>query len=231
MTLLFLLFSCDLAAIGTYEVCDLDLSPAPAAADPGDTVVITGGPLSAQHDLLVTIAGLRAEVLDMQREGCGECDTCLAENGCLACGTCLPCTETCSTCVETTTIVVPDAPQGDTRLTMVNVFGTGVTAFRVGGLHTGATGDTGVPTATADTGVPPGPTGDTAAPGPTGDTAAPETAAPVDTAAPPTTADTGGSPPDTGSVVPSDTSPTGDTAIAPSDTGASTGGTAHTGSP
>jgi len=191
-TLFFLFLSCTQLQTTSYEVCELQLSALPSAARPGETVVITGGPLSAEFDLYVAVAGVRAEVQDFARTECDACDTCLLDNACQACGTCIPCTAVCDACVETTTITVPLAPSGDTRLTMVNVFGAGSAPFRVQGADTAATGDTGPiddtapPTDTATTAdtAAATPTADTgpSAPIPTADTATRSTANTADTA-------------------------------------------------
>ncbi|MEZ4316519.1 MAG: hypothetical protein R3F61_03415 [Myxococcota bacterium] len=218
MTALLLILGCTPIQTGSYQVCDLTLSPEPAAAFPGETVVVTGGPLSAAFDLHVTVAGIAADVQSIERTECDACDQCLLDNDCLACGTCLPCTQTCSTCVETTTLVVPDAPPGDTRLSMVNVFGTGVAPFRVRGLHTGSTGDTAVP----DTDLPDTAQSDTSTPDTDTDTDTPDTGADTQAAS---TADTGASAGDTSDTSVITASPTGSTA----DTGQqATGGGAST---
>jgi hypothetical protein len=201
-----LLSACNPVSLEQYELCDLSFAPQPEHADPGETITLVGGPLSADFDIVVSFDGAPGDVTGIDREGCDECDTCKLANDCLACGTCLACDALCTSCVETTEVVVPDLPDGPVTLSMINNFGSGQAPFRIGPPPDPApTGDTGEAPSTADTGATP-PTGDTAAPSPTGDTAG-QTA---DTAAGPT-GDTAASTGHTGAVS-TPTAQTGDTA-------------------
>ena len=216
--LLFLLAGCGVGLSDVYQQCDLEIVLAPDTAAPGARVVATGGPFSEPYDTTVTVAGLVADDLEIERIDCDTCDECREGAECLSCGTCVACVEECAPCVETLAFSVPTgAPPGATTVAVLNAFGgsdaipftvlaapdTGDTAPVDTGMHTGDTagGHTG-DTAASDTGdTAASHTGDTAAPH-TGDTAAPHTG---DTSAP-HTGDTGAPTLDTG---PSHTGDTG----------------------
>ncbi len=219
-----LLSACNPVSLESYDLCDLQIVAEPGNADPGDEITLVGGPLSADFDVYVSFGGVPGEVQSIQRDECGQCDECKLANDCLACGECLECDALCTTCVESTTVVVPDLPDGPVSVSMINNFGSGETDFRIGPLPPPQpTGDTGTPQSTGDTGSAPTPTADTAVAPNTAHTGGviPPTA---DTGSTGDTADTAGSTADTAD----------DTAGGTSHTGGSqapTGQTGHTGTP
>jgi hypothetical protein len=164
------LLACTSDELETTSGCTLDAPvAAPASGAPGDEVVLTSAPLTEVWDTLVTVGGTRATVLDLTRDGCDDCDTCVDDAECTVCDVeCVDCTETCATCVETVTIVVPDLPAGDHAVQVVNRHGTSElgTLTVLAGADTGDT-DTGADTGDTDTGVD---TGDTDTGVDTGDT-------------------------------------------------------------
>ena len=154
MIALLAVLACNTTAPVEFATCDIQLSPTPEEANPGDVIDLVGGPASVPFDTVVTIAGLDAEVVDITREGCQFCDACRSDNGCLSCqGTCIACEELCAAdCIETTRVQVPPAaPFGETSIAIVNTFGTGTTPFLVLGAPPTPTGDTGQTPATGDT--------------------------------------------------------------------------------
>lgn len=157
MIALVALFACSGAVPAEFAICELQITPNPAEAFPGEPVDVVGGPTSVTFDTVVTVGGVAAQVLDITREGCDFCDVCRADNNCLSCaGTCIACEELCAAdCVETTTLVVPDGVgYGETDIAIVNTFGTGTAPFLVLGAPPEPTGDTG---STEPTGEPPTP--------------------------------------------------------------------------
>ena len=122
------LSACAATAVPTSLRCDLSLASAtPAAAAPGEAVVIAGTPFTTAFDTVVLLGGLPAEISLVDRTSCDACDTCRAESTCTGCSDCDACDATCTdTCAETITITVPvGAPVGATTLTVRNAHGEG----------------------------------------------------------------------------------------------------------
>lgn len=157
---------CATVTIDEFETCEIALSTDAPTAAPGDAVTWTGGPLTEVRDTRVTIGGVPALVLSVEREGCATCDQCRVDAVCSPCGLCTgeeldpdvrtACfgdpfagtTGSCGQCVERLTFEVPaDAPLGEQPVWVVNAHGTStvgsltVVAARSGG--SGAAGPTG----------------------------------------------------------------------------------------
>lgn len=105
--------------------CDVaveSLSPTTAAV--GDTVVMTGGPFTAAYDSAVYVDGARADVTEVDRSTCVECDICRDTYECTACGDCDVCDRLCAdTCTETVSFTVPDVAAGDAQVQLFNAHG------------------------------------------------------------------------------------------------------------
>lgn len=154
---LLLLTGCNTAATAYPTTCELDAPVAETSARPGEAAWAGDGPMTSVNDTVVTVGSMQAAVLDVQRTGCDDVDTCRTDNSCTACGECDACTTEAAACVERVRFTVPELAAGDHVLTVRNAFGSsrdGV--FTVLGTDTGGT-DTGTDTAGTDT-------GDTAAP-------------------------------------------------------------------
>jgi hypothetical protein len=137
--------ACATATVDLFETCVLDLELSTDVAAPGTTIVADGGPYTVPRDTQVRIGGVPAEVTDVTRTGCDDCDLCRAEADCAPCGPCFgeqldpetrvqclgdplndpPIPPACDACVESMSFVVPaDAPVGKTSLYVVNANGT-----------------------------------------------------------------------------------------------------------
>ena len=94
-------------------------------AAPGQLVTFRGTPLTAPEDTWISVGGVPAEVVDVDRQNCTICDACkLSEAAtCHGCGTCAACEESCASCEETLTFLVPDAPPGPQPVVVVNAYG------------------------------------------------------------------------------------------------------------
>lgn len=105
-----------------FSRCTLTVELDPDAAFPGELVEATGGPWTVPFDTRVELAGLRAEVIDIERTSeCGRCATCRSEARCDDCLACSDCTDVCAECVETLVFEVPpDAPAGPTSVVVFN---------------------------------------------------------------------------------------------------------------
>jgi len=134
-----MLAGCGLSTLDQHETCDLEVELSTLTAEPGDELVLTGGPQTAAYDTRVEVGGLPATVLDVDRNSsCGSCETCRAEAECLVCGTCLGTTleevdriacfgdpfegteGVCGECEESVRFVVPDLPAGATTVVVLN---------------------------------------------------------------------------------------------------------------
>lgn len=169
------LAGCANAVIDEFETCTLDLAPVASEGAPGDTIVLSGGPMSEVRDTRVEVGGVRAQVVEVTRDGCEICDGCRNDSGCAACGLCAglplaaedrvacfgdplaspPVPSSCDACIEAVAFVVPDLAPGNVAVLVINKNGQSeAIPFRVlGGGGTGSTGDTGATTAsTGDTG-------------------------------------------------------------------------------
>lgn len=177
------LSGCANAVIDEFETCALDLVPVASEGAPGDTIVLTGGPMSEVRDTRVEVGGVRAQVVEVTRDGCETCDGCRVDSGCAPCGLCagIPlATEdrvacfgdplaspavpsSCDACLEAMAFVVPDLAAGFVAVLVINKNGqSDALPFRVLGVpDTASTGDTGAAS-----------TGDTSLTGDTSDTGA-----------------------------------------------------------
>lgn len=136
--------------------CDVLLTEAsPPTAAPGAAVTITGSPMTYVWDTAVYVGGARAEVTEVEREGCDDCDTCREDEECTSCSDCDACDAACAEeCVETTTFVVPALEPGETWIRLYNVHGqSAALPFVVeGAAETGAdTSETGTSETGSDT--------------------------------------------------------------------------------
>ncbi len=138
-----LLLGCATIDVDDYEACAIDVAPPSLTVAPGEVVVWEGGPLTEVRDTRVTVGGLDATVVAVEREGCTSCDQCRLDAGCSPCGVCpgdeldpdvrescfgdpLAGTQgVCADCVERLSFEVPlAAPPGDTSVWIVNAHGT-----------------------------------------------------------------------------------------------------------
>ncbi len=168
-----MLAGCTTTTSTLAERCTIEVEAVePAAAEPGDHVVLRARPLTTSFDTAIYLDGARAAVLDLSRDGCDACDTCRSENGCNVCGDCDACDAECrADCSETVTFAVPDMAAGETELRIYNSHGTGgPVPFTVeggpadtGGTDSGAGDTASSDTAASDTAASDTASGDTAA--------------------------------------------------------------------
>lgn len=120
--LFFLLMACGTTTIDLVEDCDVLASEVvPSEAAPGAEVAVVLTPVTTNWDTAVYLDGVRAEVVDIRRDGCEECDTCKEEEACLACSDCDTCDAICkSDCIESVVFVVPARPPGAANVVVYN---------------------------------------------------------------------------------------------------------------
>ncbi|MEY3213304.1 MAG: hypothetical protein RIT28_3785 [Pseudomonadota bacterium] len=160
------------AVVDSANVCELALAQvAPEAALPGETIQLVLSPLTTADDTLVTIGGVRAQLVTFERAGCEDCDACRETYLCAPClDDCDICDLGCEAeCVERVEVLVPSLAPGPATIEVFN--------------GEGASGRL-----TLTVLAPPEDTGGADDTGDTGDTAPPDTGGADDTAAP----DTGG---------------------------------------
>lgn len=147
------LTGCATATITTGDRCEVRIdSIEPAEPAPGETVVLTGGPLTSHYDTAAWVGDTRAVVLEVDRSACGDCDVCREEAACTACDDCDGCAAVCDTsCVETVSITLPELDAGPTTATLYNGYGSSSPFDLVvaGGTADSGTADSG----TADSGT------------------------------------------------------------------------------
>jgi hypothetical protein len=147
------LVGCATATVPVTERCDIDiLELSSTEVAPGESLVVTGRPLTTTYDTAAYIAGQRATVTDLSRTDCDACDICRSRSGCTACDDCDDCATECTVdCVETLTVEVPVAPPGPTDLRVYNAHGESRPAeLRVSGAPDSGSSDSGTP----DSGAP-----------------------------------------------------------------------------
>jgi hypothetical protein len=117
--------ACTTSTTATFDQCELDLILDVAEAAPGDTVVAVGRPLTDDFDTVVRVGGATASIQDVERPqpGCSTCDACRVDERCTVCEVCAACSDACAACEETVTFTVPDLPEGDTQVSIVNAYG------------------------------------------------------------------------------------------------------------
>ena len=71
------------------------------------------------------VGGETAELVDVDRPqpGCSTCDGCRLDEGCGVCDTCGACAEACTACEETVTFIVPELPEGESPVSIINAYG------------------------------------------------------------------------------------------------------------
>ncbi|HMV66974.1 MAG TPA: hypothetical protein PKA64_09000 [Myxococcota bacterium] len=117
--------SCAAAVGEQFESCTLEVAPASEhEVAAGDAYTLIGGPQSTPWDSRVQVGGVRADVLDIAREGCGDCDACRASEDCGACGACDACDAFCDGCTESLTFRVPALDEGTWDVVLLNRYGT-----------------------------------------------------------------------------------------------------------
>jgi hypothetical protein len=129
LTLLLLLPACDSSTAIVTPVCELGAPVAsPSTATVGDVITLGTVALTDSFDTLVMFGSVRAEVREVTREGCNDCDSCVTDTGNAGCNACIQecnaCAELCVTCVEEVRIRVPDVPPGEYAVTITHARGT-----------------------------------------------------------------------------------------------------------
>lgn len=116
--------ACLPAALPDPRTCSLDTPTlSPASGVPGDEIVVTVQPLTEVWDTVVTVGAERADVLEIDRSTCEECDDCRTDAGCSTCDRCETCDSACETCEQSLTFIVPELAAGDWSVDIVNRHG------------------------------------------------------------------------------------------------------------
>jgi hypothetical protein len=117
------LAGCGTAAVAPPPTCALDFA-APLPAAPGDTVTLLGGPVTDPEDTTVLVGGTSATLVDVSRDECTLCDACESAANCTGCDDCLVCKDSCDTCVQRVSFVVPEVTPGNQSLVVINSWGS-----------------------------------------------------------------------------------------------------------
>lgn len=100
-------------------MCVLAAEPAVTEVRAGESLTFTGGPYTSPEDTVLVAGSVRAAASDVTRTGCAICDSCRDDHGCDP-----GCADSCNSCVETATFVVPDAAPGPLEVTVVDGWGS-----------------------------------------------------------------------------------------------------------
>lgn len=140
MLILLAALACDLSTTLIDRACALGAPTLePAEADAGGVVRVITTPVTDEADTVVTIGGVRAEVLGVVRDGCDACEDCRETEGCAGCADCDACDDTCATCVEAVRVRVPELEPGTYGVTVTTLFGmTEPAVLAIGGPDTAA---------------------------------------------------------------------------------------------
>lgn len=124
--LLMFLMACGTTTVDVSKDCDLRMGPiAPASGPAGSLVQAKIDPATTVWDTAIYVGGERAEVTEIGREGCEECDTCKEEAGCLECSDCDTCDAICQAdCSESVTFTIPDLTAGVADVVLYNSHGS-----------------------------------------------------------------------------------------------------------
>ena len=145
--LLTALFACQDDTVADVSSCDILLEQAePASAEPGETVAVSGSPMTVTWDTALFLGGQRIEVSSVDRLDCDPCDTCREEAACNACEDCDTCDIECRVdCKESLSFVVPELAAGVQHIVVYNAHGSSnVLDFTVlAAPDTGEAGDSG----------------------------------------------------------------------------------------
>jgi hypothetical protein len=130
LVVLLALSACQTLSTEVLLVCNPEITVEPAEARPGDAVVLRGGPFGtnpfprgAPWDLAVRVGGAAAEIVSVDLEDCGSCNSCRIEAGCQTCGACSDCELACATCEESATILTPEVAPGDWQVVAITSAG------------------------------------------------------------------------------------------------------------
>lgn len=119
-----LLFACATSDIDIPSACEL---PAPETEQVevhvNERVTVRTRPLTDTWDTAVYVGPVRAEILELSREGCESCDECREENACTACEDCDTCTSDCASCDEWVRFLVPELDAGTWSVIVTNRYG------------------------------------------------------------------------------------------------------------
>lgn len=150
--LLIFLTACSTTTVDYAKDCDVRLEPlSPSEGAPNTLINATVSPNTTVWDTAVYMGNTRAEIVQVSREGCEECDACKDREGCQECADCDACDSACSdTCVESVQFRASSLPPGAVEVSIYNGHGqSNIQPFTlVSPADTGADD-----TATVDTGL------------------------------------------------------------------------------
>lgn len=130
----------------TFPHCGVDAVLSADSGRVGDTITLTGRPMTDAPDTEVRLGGERALVLSVDRNDCTLCDECIVAAECSPCGTCDACAIACESCVQTVTFNVPEVSDGERPVVLINAYGStaplGFEVVPLADLDTDTPGDT-----------------------------------------------------------------------------------------
>jgi len=123
--LLIFLTGCSTTTVDYSKDCDVRLEPlSPSEGAPNTLVNATVSPNTTVWDTAVYMGNTRAEIVNVSRDGCEECDACKDREGCQECADCDACDSACTdTCVESVQFRASSLPPGAVEVSIYNGHG------------------------------------------------------------------------------------------------------------
>ena len=151
--LMIFLTACSTTTVDYAKDCDVRLEPlSPSEGAPDTLVNASVSPITTVWDTAVYMGNTRAEVVNVTREGCEECDACKERESCQECADCDACDSSCTdTCIESVQFRASSLAPGKIEVSIYNGHGQSNTQpfVLVGPTDTGT-----IDTGTVDSGGP-----------------------------------------------------------------------------
>ena len=122
---LILALGCSTDVVSTVTSCEVQISTKDSTwVEVGQRFEIYGTPLTTHFDTAAYLGSQRANVLDVNRDSCVECDECRDREECNVCQDCDACDSICETsCESTLALEIPDVAPGEFQLQIYNSYG------------------------------------------------------------------------------------------------------------
>ena len=121
----FYLMGCDSTDATVDARCEIEIEEPNDSWSLGSEIDIQVHPLTDIFDTTVLVNDIEITPVGINKSECGTCDECRASAECTDCAYCPSCETTCSDCMHTLTILIPETlePRTEYWLTIFNSLG------------------------------------------------------------------------------------------------------------